>query len=106
MAAYLLPMLDEDSWSRIWVFPILDKDSKKKTKEALQRVSSVLLGDSVRLSAVRVLFCAPGLFTGGWFVLLFGAFLLFGDLVLCVVCVVRGAVCFVWCGHCGAFSRS
>jgi len=53
MAAYLFPMLDEDSWSRVWVFPILDKDSKKKKKEALQRVSSVLLGDSVRLSAVR-----------------------------------------------------
>jgi hypothetical protein len=71
MAAYLFPMLDEDSWSRVWVVPILDKyikKKKKKKKEAFQRVSSVLLGDSVRLSAVRVLFCAPGLFTGGWFV--------------------------------------
>jgi hypothetical protein len=105
MAAYLFPMLDEDSWSRVWVFPILDKDSKKKKKRLCSEW--VLCYSVIRCVCRRfgAVLCTG--FVYWWLVcLVFGAFLSLGDLVLCVVCVVRGAVCFVWCGRCGAFSRS
>jgi len=101
--------LNEYFGCRFWFFQILDKYIKKKKKKkkrgfsASEFCATRWFGASVGGSGAVL--CTG--FVYWWLVcLVFGAFLSFGDLVLCVVCVVRGAVCFVWCGRCGAFSRS